>query len=133
MFPEVREALVTEGVVAIDVLERRDSRPVMRAVSLGLLDVDPDTHRARPDAPLSRAVAAQLMVRLMGLLRGPGSGPACLQGSPGPWRGGADAIRLAARCGLLSESGGPLVSGPEFTGGLDRLRSLLPAGEGHEP
>ena len=132
MFPEVREARVSAGVVATDVLERRDSRPMMRAVSLGLLDVDPDTHRARPDAPLTRAAAAQLMLRLAGLMQqGTGGGPACLQGSPGPWRGGADAIRLAARCGLLSESGGPLVSGPELTRGLDRLRSLLPAGEGH--
>jgi tetratricopeptide (TPR) repeat protein len=133
MFPEVREARFTEGIVATDVLERRDSRPMMRAVSLGLLDVDPDTHRARPDAPLNRAAAAQLMLRLAGLLEAPGAGPPCLRGSPGPWRGGADAIRLAARCGLLSESGGPQVSGPELTRGLDRLRSLLPAGEGQQP
>ena len=37
---------------------------MIRAVSLGLLDVDPDTHRARPDAPLTRAAAARLMLRL---------------------------------------------------------------------
>jgi tetratricopeptide (TPR) repeat protein len=132
MFPEVRDARITVGVVAADVLERRDSRPMMRAVSLGLLDVDPETHRARPDAPLTRAAAAQLMLRLTALLEGPAGGPACLRGSPGPWRGAADAIRLAARCGLLSELGGALVSGPELTRGLDRLRSLLSAGEGHE-
>ncbi len=131
-FPEVREARVTGSVVATDVLERRDSRPMMRAVSLGLLDVDPDTHRARPDALLTRAAAAQLLLRLAGILRGAGAGPACLRGSPGPWRGGADAIRLAAKCGLLSESGGASVSGPELTRGLDRLRSLVPAGEGNE-
>lgn len=133
MFPEVREARVTEGVVAADVLERRDSRAMMRAVGLGLLDVDPDTHRARPDAPLTRAAAAQLLLRLAGVLQGAEGGPACLRGSPGPWRGGPDAIRLAARCGLLSESGGSPVSGPELTRGLDRLRSLLPAGEGQQP
>ena len=133
MFPEVREARVSGSAVAADVLERRDSRPMIRAVSLGLLDVDPDTHRARPDATLSRAAAAQLLLRLAGLLSGPGAGLACLAGSPGPWRGGADAIRLAARCGLLSESGGPSVSGPEFMRGLDRLRSSLPAGEEHQP
>jgi tetratricopeptide (TPR) repeat protein len=130
MFPEVREARVAGAAVATDALERKDSRPMIRAVSLGLLDVDPDTHRARPDAALTRAAAAQLMLRLAGILA-PGSGPACLQGSPGPWRGAADAIRLAARCGLLSESGGSQVSGPELTRGLDRLRTLLPA-EGHE-
>ena len=130
MFPEVREARVSGSVVATDVLERRDSRPMMRAVSLGLLDVDVDTHRARPDAPLGRAAAAQLLIRLAGVVRGADAGPACLRGSPGPWRGPADAIRLAAGCGLLSESGGSFVSGPELTRALDRLRSLLQAGEG---
>ena len=130
MFPEVRDARVSGSVVATDVLERRDSRPMMRAVALGLLDVDADTHRARPDAPLGRAAAAQLLLRLAGVLRGADAGPACLRGSPGPWRGAADAIRLAAACGLLSESGGSFVSGPELTRALDRLRSLLQAGEG---
>lgn len=130
MFPEVRDARVSGSVVATDVLERRDSRPMMRAVALGLLDVDADTHRARPDAPLGRAAAAQLLLRLAGVLRGADAGPACLRGSPGPWRGAADAIRLAAACGLLSESGGSYVSGPELTRALDRLRSLLQAGEG---
>jgi len=133
MFPEVREARVSESVVATDVLERRDSRPMMRAVSLGLLEVDGETHRARPDAPLGRAAASQLLLRLAGVLQGPGAGPSCLQGSPGPWRGSSDAIRLAAGCGLLSESGGAFVSGPELTRGLDRLRSLLPAGGGYKP
>ena len=133
MFPEIREARVLGSVVATDVLERRDSRPMMKAVALGLLDVDGETHRARPDAPLGRAAAAQLLLRLAGMLRGSDAGPACLRGSPGPWRGSVDAIRLAAGCGLLSESGGAFVSGPELTRGLDRLRSLLPAGEGHKP
>jgi tetratricopeptide (TPR) repeat protein len=132
MFPEVREARVTGSVVASDLVARRDSRAMVRAVSLGLLDVDGDLHRARPDAALARAAAAQLMLRLAGIVRGAEAGPACLQGAPGPWRGAADAIRLAARCGLLSESGGPFVSGPELTRGLDRLRSLLPA-EGQAP
>ena len=130
MFPEVRDARVSGSVVATDVLERRDSRPMMKAVALGLLDVDGDTHRARPDAPLGRAAAAQLLLRLAGVLRGADAGLACLRGSPGPWRGAADAIRLAAACGLLSESGGSFVSGPELTRALDRLRSLLQAGEG---
>ncbi len=133
MFPEVREAHVTAGLVAADALERRDSRPMTRAVALGLLDVDPDTHRARPDAPLTRAAAAQMMLNLARLLAGPGGGPACIPGSPGTRRGAADSIRLAARCGLLSESGGAFVSGDELTRGLDRLRSQLPTGRGEEP
>ena len=133
MFPEVWDARVTASVVAADALERRDSRAMTRAVALGLLDVDPDTHRARPDSPLTRAAAAQMMLRLVGLLAPPAGAPSCIQGSPGPWRGPADSIRLAARCGLLSESGGSFVSGPELTRGLDRLRLLSPNGEGKKP
>jgi tetratricopeptide (TPR) repeat protein len=129
MFPEVREARVTTGVVATDLLERRDSRAMMRAVSLGLLDVDPDTHRARPDAPLTRAAAARLLVRLAGTVGSPKSRPECLR-DPGIARAaGTDAIRVAVRCELLSESGGSAVSGAELTRGLDRLRSFYPAGE----
>ena len=133
MFPEVREARITGGVVATDVLERRDSRPMIRSVSLGLLDVDPETHRARPDATLSRKEAAALIFRLAETLSRSGGSLACLRGAPWPRRASAETIRLAARCDLLSESGGAAVGGPEFTRGLDRLRSLLPAGEGQEP
>jgi tetratricopeptide (TPR) repeat protein len=128
-FPEVREARITTGVVATDLLERRDSRAMMRAVSLGLLDVDPDNHRARPDGVLTRPVAARLFVRLAGVVGSPKGRPECLR-QPGIARAaGNDAIRMAARCELLSESGSSAVSGAEFTRGLDRLRSLFPAGE----
>jgi hypothetical protein len=129
MFPVVREAKVTSSVVASDVLERRDSRAVMRAVSLSLLDVDRYTHRARPDLPLYRAAAARMMLGLARILRGREQPPECLKGETGPVRSGSDAIRVAAGCGLLSESGGPVMSGAEFTRGLDRLRSLFRAGE----
>ena len=130
MFPEVREARVeSAGVVATDVLERKDSRVMMRAVSMGLLEVDPNTHRARPDAPLTRASAARMMVLLAPRLSRPGPLPACLQGDSASGKSAKDAIRVAARCELLSESGPSVVSGAEFTRGLDRLRSLIPAGE----
>lgn len=131
MFPEVREARVTSGMVATDVLERGDGRAVMRAISLGLIDVDPSTHRARPDAPLSRVAAARFLLRLSAALRRPlGEEPGCLQGVSAAGKpGGPEAIRVASRCGLLSESGGSVVGGAEFTRGLDRLRSLFPAGE----
>ncbi len=131
IFPEVREAVVATpaGIVASDVLERRDRRVMMRAIALGLLDVDPYTHRARPDAPLTRVAAARMMLLLAARLDRSGSAPECFQGVPGPGKGGQEAIRVAARCKLLSESGGSVVSGAEFTRGLDRLRSLFPAGE----
>jgi hypothetical protein len=122
---------VTSGVVATDVLERGDGRAVMRAISLGLIDVDPSTHRARPDTPLSRAAASRFLLRLSAVLRRPfAPEPDCLQAASGAGKpGGQEAIRMASRCGLLSESGGSAVAGVEFTRGLDRLRSLIPAGE----
>jgi hypothetical protein len=129
MFPELREGRIQTGVIAGDVLERRDRSVLMRAVALGLLDVDPETHRARPDAVLSRGAAAQLLLRLAQVLARPGSPTGCLAGSAEAAKAGADAIRLAAICGLLSESGGTSMSGPEMTRGLDRLRSTYAVGE----
>ena len=123
MFPELFEGRVRSGVVASDVLERKDSRVMVRAVALGLLDVDPETHRARPDASLSRAAAAQLLLRLAALIGKAGSETSCSSAAGEAPRTGGEAIRLAARCGLLSESGGAFVGGPEMTRGLDRLRS----------
>jgi hypothetical protein len=133
MFPEVREARVTGGLVASDVLERTDSRAVMRAISLGLLEVDPDTHRARPDAALTRAAAARWLLRLAAVLGRTTPKPACPALSGATARFGSDTIAVAVKCGLLSESGGSVVSGEEFTRGLDRLRSMFPTGEGREP
>ena len=132
MFPEVREARVTSGVVATDVLGRADSRAVMRAISLGLLEVDPDTHRARPDAALTRAAAARWLLRLSAVLGRTALKPACPALSGASSRSGPDTIAVAVTCGLLKESGGSVVSGEEFTRGLDRLRSTFPTGEGRE-
>jgi tetratricopeptide (TPR) repeat protein len=128
MLPEIREAKVRSSVVASDVVARKDSRAVTRAVSLGLLDVDPETHRARPDAGLSRRTAARMMLRLLRILK-PGSPPACLEGSPESGRTGAEAIPAAVGCSLLDESDVTWVGGREFTRGLDRVR-VLAAGKG---
>jgi len=130
MYPELREGRIQSSVVAADVLERKDRAVMIRAVGLGLLDVDPETHRARPDAPLSRGAAGQFLLRLAVVLGRPGSPKGCLAGSAEAARTGADAIRLAARCGLLAESGGMSVSGPEMTRGMDRLRTAYAVGEG---
>jgi tetratricopeptide (TPR) repeat protein len=129
MFPEVREAKVKSGIVATDVLERRDSRVMMRTIALGLLDVDSETHRARPDASLSRGAAAQMMVRLAAVLQKPRSPSGCLSVASETARKAPEAVRLATRCGLLSESGGGYVGGPEMTRGLDKLRSVFAFGE----
>jgi hypothetical protein len=100
----------------------------MRRVT-GILESQ--THRARPDAPLTRAAAARMMLMLAARMPRSGQTPGCFQVAPGPGKGGQEAIRVAVRCKLLSESGASVVSGAEFTRGLDRLRSLFPAG-GHE-
>ena len=126
MLPEVREARVTSGRIASDVLDRSDSREVVRAVSLGLLDVDADTHRARPDAVLSFGSAAKLYVRLLELLAG--KRPACVGGRSLDVLASEEAVRLARACGAIREDDGPPVSGAGFTRTLDRVRSLAAKG-----
>jgi tetratricopeptide (TPR) repeat protein len=128
MFPEIREAKVKSSVIATDVVSRKDSRAVTRAVSLGLLDVDPDTHRARPDTALTRRGAARLTLRLLRILN-PGARPECLEESADSGRSGAEAVNAAVKCGLLDESEATWVGGREFTRGLDRVR-VLATGKG---
>jgi tetratricopeptide (TPR) repeat protein len=123
MCPEIREAKVRAGIVASDVLERKDSRAVMRAISLGLLEVDADSHRARPDAPLTRAAAARWLVRLSEVLA-PSRTPLCMHGVEAPRRS-SDFLAAAERCGFLAASGTAYVGGPEFTRALDRVRAVV--------
>ncbi len=125
MFPEIREAKISSSIVASDVVSRRDSQAVMRAVSLGLLDVDRDTHRARPDAGLTRRAAARMLLRLAKIVSPARTSPGCLEGSPEKGRSGVDAIRAAVQCGLLGDSESSRVGGREFTRGLDRVRVLV--------
>jgi tetratricopeptide (TPR) repeat protein len=128
MLPEIREAKVRSSVIASDVVSRKDSRAVTRAVSLGLLDVDPETHRARPDAGLTRRTAARMMLRLLKILKSGGL-PPCLEGSPESGRSNVEAVQAAVQCRLLDETEISWVGGREFTRGLDRVR-VLAAGKG---
>lgn len=121
MFPEIREAKVSSSVIASDAVSRRDSRAVMRAVALGLLDVDRDTHRVRPDAGLTRRAAARMLLRLLKVVQR-GEAPPCLQGSPDSGRSAAETVRAAVGCGFLDGEEGTTVGGEEFTRGLDRVR-----------
>lgn len=121
MFPEIREARVSSSVIASDAVSRKDSPAILRAVSLGLLDVDRDTHRARPDAGLTRRAAARLLLRLLKVVQR-GESPACLEGVPESGRSGAEAVRAAVGCGFLETEEGTFVGGDEFTRGLDRVR-----------
>jgi tetratricopeptide (TPR) repeat protein len=134
MFPEVREAQVKSGVVATDVLERRDRRALTRMAALGLLEVNRDTHRLRPDAPLTRGTAARLLVRLINLLRPAGAAsPGCLGPAAAPRVGIPKALDAAGRCGLLAPNAGAAVGGPEFTRALDRARALSAGAETPAP
>lgn len=121
MFPEIREAKVASSVIASDAVSRKDSRALMRAVALGLLDVDRDTHRARPDAGLTRRAAARMLLRLLKVVQR-GGAPDCLEGFPESGRSAAEAVRAAVGCGFLAGEEGTSVSGEEFTRGLDRVR-----------
>jgi hypothetical protein len=124
MFPEVREARVSSAVIASDAVSRKDSRAFARAVALGLLEVDRETHRGNPDATLTRIAAARLLLRLAGILH-PKESPPCLGpgGSRGP-RSAAEAVRAAEECGLLEEGETNPPTGPELTRALDRIRAL---------
>jgi hypothetical protein len=122
---------VGAGVIASDAVSRRDSRAVTRAVALGLLEVDNETHRASPDAPLTLAAASKFLVRLLPILKPPPARVPCL-GKAGRvgFLTGTEAVKLASQCGLISEKEGPGVSGAVFLRALDRARSLASEDEG---
>lgn len=128
MFPEVREARVSAGIIATDAVSRRDTRAFSRAVALGLLEVDRETHRGNPDAPLTQASAARLLVRLLAVVR-PGGGLPCLEkgGGARATRTAGEAIRAAEACGLWKDGDGSVPGGPAFTRALDRVRALASA------
>lgn len=131
MFPEIRETKVTTSVIASDAVSRRDTPAILRAVSLGLLDVDRETHRARPDGLLTRRAAARMLLRLLRIVN-PAVHPRCLEDSPESGRSGVEAVRAAVHCNLLPESENSSVSGREFTRGLDRVRIMATGKGDHE-
>ena len=128
LVPEIRETRVTEGIIASDVVGRPDAAEIMRVFSLRLLDVDRDTHRASPDAPLSFSAASQTYLRLLGFLR-PGIPPPCLGGRAADSFASGEAIRAARACLLIGETEGPPVSGAAFSRSVDRVRKLAASGE----
>lgn len=124
MVPEVREAVVTAGVVASDAVSRRDSRAVTRAVALGLLETDRETHRANPDGPLSVGAAARLLARLLLLLEPPSQKFPCAAGVARPPRTGPETAQIARDCALIDGKDAAPMRGPDFVSSLDRLRAL---------
>lgn len=129
MFPEVREALVSAGIIASDAVSRRDSRAIARALALGLLEADRETHRANPDAPLNLAAASRLLLRLLAIVKPGEPDSSCLAHLPRSPRSNTEYIQVAQACGLLAESeSSTTVSGRAFTRALDRVRALASSG-----
>jgi tetratricopeptide (TPR) repeat protein len=124
LLPQIRSVPATaRSPIASDILSRKDQRILSRALQLGLLSVDPATHRARPDVALARIEAVRMLLRAGGLA-GLKAGDACT--SKG--EKSADVLSAAARCGLLPSAGRTGVTGPEFR----RAISFLQVGHGPE-
>jgi tetratricopeptide (TPR) repeat protein len=123
MCPEVREARVAAGVVASDAVPRRDSRALTRALALGLLEADRETHRASPDAVLTQVAAAKFLLRLLGLVAPESPNLPCPITDQHISRSAAESIQNAQACGLLPESETATVTGSVFTQALDRIRA----------
>jgi tetratricopeptide (TPR) repeat protein len=124
MYPEVRDARVEGGVVASDVVSRRDSRALARALALGLLEADQETHRANPDSALTQPAAARLLLRLLVFMAPKSVSLPCPRVSQRVLRSATESIQAAQACGLLPDSDNAAVSGVVFTKALDRIRLL---------
>ena len=132
MAPEVREALVTSSVIASDAVSRRDSRALTRALALGLLETDEETHRLNPDGALTVGAAARLLVRLLGILDQRAHKVPCWKGTGRSPKSGSGAVQVAHDCGLIEGRDSAAVSGAAFVRALDRVRALAagaPRGE----
>jgi tetratricopeptide (TPR) repeat protein len=124
MYPEVRDARVEGGVVASDVVSRRDSRALARALALGLLEADQETHRANPDSVLTQPAAARLLLRLLNFMVPKSVSLPCPRVGQRVLRSAAESIQAAQACGLLPKSDNAAVTGVVFTEALDRIHLL---------
>jgi tetratricopeptide (TPR) repeat protein len=127
LVPEVRDTRVTEGIIASDVVGRPDGPEIMKVFSLQLLDVDRDTHRASPDAPLTFSAACQAYIRLLGILRA-GEPPPCLFDKRPDSLSPGEAVRAARDCRIVGENEGHPVSGAAFSRSVDRVQTLAARG-----
>lgn len=119
LLPQIRSVpATTRAPIASDILSRKDQRILSRALQLGLLSVDPSTHRARPDTTLPRVEAVRMLLRAAGLA-GLRAGEACAP------RGetGAEVLASAARCGLLPSVRRTGIAGLEFRRAISFLQS----------
>jgi tetratricopeptide (TPR) repeat protein len=132
MAPEVREAVVTSSVIASDAVSRRDSRALTRALALGLLETDRETHRSNPDGVLTTGAAARMLVRLLGILEPRADKIPCRKVAGRLPKSGSEAAQVARGCGLIDGRDSAAVSGPAFVRAVDRVRALAAAAPGGE-
>jgi len=103
--PETRNIDAGPPPIAADVVGRPDKERVVHALSLGLWMVDPVTHRAEPDRPLTVSSTRRMLRRLADLVGTAVPENAWLDGNPGDaLDGAAGAEALAAfRRDMLSQ------------------------------
>lgn len=120
--PEVRDAPAAgPAEVAVDVVDHRDRSALTRAIALGFLTVNRDSHRVGVDVPLSRAELPAHLRRLA-VVAGRGRRvPACLAGDPPP-------AASLAECGILPESSAKGTTGREALKAIERTARLAREG-----
>ena len=112
--PEVQHALVPNAPeVAIDVVDRSDRPELVRAISLGFLAVSRETHRASPEAPVSRSEFSACLRKIAAFVAHGRVLPSCLRMNVS----GADSL---LECGILSDASSRSVDGKQAVVAIER-------------
>jgi len=116
--PEFRDALVPPGAgIAVDLVDRSDRGPLVKAIGLGFFAVSTETHRVGADWTVSRGEMASDL-RKVALLAGRGRPPkGCLAPDPPP-------PALLSECGILSDTPSRNVTGREALLALEKAARL---------
>lgn len=119
---EVRDdAAAGPAEVAVDVVDHPERSALIRAISLGFLAVDRDTHRVGVEAAVPRAELARQLHRLARLVARGRRLPACLASDP-------PALTALQECGILSPSAARGVTGREALRAVERTARLAREG-----
>ncbi len=122
--PEVRQAQApTSADVAVDAVDRPDQGPLTRAIALGVLTVNRETHHVGPETAVTRTELGALVHRLAVLLARDRPLPACLAPD-------SPAVPQLVECGILPETGSRNVTGREALRGIERAARLAREGAG---
>ena len=116
--PEFRDALVPPGAeIAVDVVDRSDRGPLVKAIGLGFFVVSSETHRVGTEWTVSRGEMAAALRRVAGLA-GRGRPPkGCLAPEP-------PALAQLSECGILNDTPSRYVTGREALLALEKAARL---------